>query len=70
MANRNPYHQTIGALTGEAHNPYHSTVEMLDAWHGTPHWFAPTKNNPLGEFDLSKMGSGRSEEHTSELQSH
>ncbi len=27
-------------------------------YHGTPHQFEPTENNPLGEFDHSKMGSG------------
>lgn len=27
-------------------------------WHGTPKTFPPSKNNPLGEFDMSKMGSG------------
>jgi hypothetical protein len=28
------------------------------AWHGTPHTFAPTERNALGEFDLSKMSTG------------
>jgi hypothetical protein len=28
------------------------------AHHGTPHTFAPTEKNPLGEFDHSKIGSG------------
>ena len=27
-------------------------------YHGTPHKFKPTKKNPLGEFDLSKIGTG------------
>ena len=27
-------------------------------YHGTPHRFAPTKRNPLGEFDLRKIGTG------------
>lgn len=27
-------------------------------WHGTPHKFEPTPNNPLGEFDFSKIGTG------------
>lgn len=27
-------------------------------WHGTPHTFGPTRANPLGEFDLSKIGTG------------
>ena len=30
----------------------------LEGWHGTPHEFAPTENNPLGEFDSSKIGTG------------
>lgn len=37
-----------------------SLLGMLGAtaYHGTPHRFAPTERNPLGEFDLSKIGSG------------
>ena len=27
-------------------------------YHGTPHRFPPTPKNPLGEFDLSKIGTG------------
>lgn len=27
-------------------------------YHGSPHKFAPTPNNPLGEFDASKIGTG------------
>jgi hypothetical protein len=27
-------------------------------WHGTPHVFPPTRANPLGEFNLSKIGAG------------
>jgi len=30
----------------------------LDVYHGTPHQFPPTKRNPLGEFDASKIGTG------------
>ena len=30
----------------------------MDVWHGTPHRFPPTKNNPLGEFDPMKIGTG------------
>lgn len=33
-------------------------VLELDVYHGTPHRYAPTENNPLGEFDASKIGSG------------
>ena len=27
-------------------------------YHGTPHRFPPTETNPLGEFDLAKIGTG------------
>ena len=27
-------------------------------YHGTPHRFPPTEKNPLGEFDLAKIGTG------------
>ena len=30
----------------------------MNVYHGTPHRFRPTKNNPLGEFDASKIGTG------------
>lgn len=30
----------------------------LIAYHGTPHLFEPTPTNPLGAFDLAKLGSG------------
>ena len=30
----------------------------IDVYHGTPHRFAPTAKNPLGEFNASKIGSG------------
>lgn len=31
---------------------------LMTAYHGTPHKFLPTAKNPLGEFDLSKIGTG------------
>jgi hypothetical protein len=34
------------------------TISPLDVYHGTPHRFAPTARNPLGEFDASKIGTG------------
>jgi hypothetical protein len=34
------------------------TISPLDVYHGTPHRFAPTERNPLGEFDASKIGTG------------
>tara|TARA_R110000868_G_scaffold312018_1_gene572964 strand:- start:22 stop:1152 length:1131 start_codon:yes stop_codon:yes gene_type:complete len=30
----------------------------LITWHGTPHTLPPTPRNPLGEFDLAKVGTG------------
>jgi hypothetical protein len=33
-------------------------LQPATVWHGSPHKFAPTKNNPLGEFDFSKVGTG------------
>jgi len=38
-----------------------STDQMkreLEAYHGSPHLMQPTANNPLGEFDPTKIGSG------------
>jgi len=32
--------------------------KFLDVWHGSPHRFAPTESNLLGEFDASKIGTG------------
>jgi hypothetical protein len=37
---------------------YDPTRLELDVYHGTPHRYAPTENNPLGEFDASKIGTG------------
>ena len=36
-------------------------IRMADPttiWHGTPHEFKPTRVNPLGEFNLSKINTG------------
>jgi hypothetical protein len=30
----------------------------MTGYHGTPHRFPPTETNPLGEFDLQKIGTG------------
>ena len=35
-------------------NPQNGAI----VWHGSPHKFPPTKNNPLGEFDATKIGAG------------
>ena len=34
------------------------TMRELTVYHGTPHKFEPTPNNPLGEFTASKIGTG------------
>jgi hypothetical protein len=33
-------------------------MSELDVYHGTPHRFDPTEENPLGEFDASRIGTG------------
>lgn len=33
-------------------------MKAMTVFHGSPHKFAPTPNNPLGEFDASKIGTG------------
>jgi hypothetical protein len=36
--------------------------QALKAYHGTPHKFAPTERNPLGEFSPEKIGSGEGQQ--------
>lgn len=33
-------------------------IKKVEAWHGSPHRFAPTSTNPLGQFDPTKIGTG------------
>lgn len=33
-------------------------IMRMVGYHGTPHRFPPTERNPLGEFDLQKIGTG------------
>jgi hypothetical protein len=33
-------------------------IPAITVWHGSPHKFAPTPKNELGEFDASKIGTG------------
>jgi len=33
-------------------------IQPATVWQGSPHRFAPTAKNPLGEFDASKIGTG------------
>jgi len=35
-----------------------NTQAGATVWHGSPHKFAPTPKNPLGEFDAAHIGSG------------
>ena len=34
------------------------TLAGMTAYHGTPHMFEPTAENPLGKFNLEKIGTG------------
>lgn len=36
----------------------HKLLMPIVAYHGSPHRMAPTKKNPLGQFDESKIGTG------------
>ena len=44
----------FGKLIGGLKKP----MSELITYHGTPHRFPPTANNPLGEFDPMKIGTG------------
>jgi hypothetical protein len=35
-----------------------AVLRQLTTYHGTPHRFPATERNPLGEFDLNKIGTG------------
>jgi len=59
----------FGEVVGENINPRNlartlakglakPVMQELKAAHGSPHRFPPTANNPLGEFDASKIGTG------------
>jgi len=56
----------MGQFAGEFVNPLRiaaalrktAPIAELDVYHGTPHRFEPTEENPLGEFDASKIGTG------------
>jgi hypothetical protein len=39
--------------------PTLSDYREMTAYHGTPHTFEPHPENPLGKFDLSKIGTGQ-----------
>ena len=50
----------FAASAGRPANYLPKRIDQTGAivWHGSPHKFAPTPNNPLGEFDFSKIGTG------------
>jgi len=58
--------RAMGQFAGEFVNPLRiaaalrktAPIAELDVYHGTPHRFEPTEENPLGEFDASKIGTG------------
>jgi hypothetical protein len=58
--------RSMGQFAGEFVNPLRiaaalrktAPIAELDVYHGTPHRFEPTEENPLGEFDASKVGTG------------
>jgi len=58
--------RAMGQFAGEFVNPLRiaaalrktAPIAELDVYHGTPHRFDPTEENPLGEFDASKIGTG------------
>ena len=58
--------RAMGQFAGEFVNPLRiaaalrktAPIAELDVYHGTPHRFDPTEENPLGEFDASKVGTG------------
>ena len=42
----------------EQHMIRSGMILPIDVYHGSPHRFAPTAKNPLGEFDPTKIGTG------------
>ena len=58
--------ENIARFAGQNFNPMDianalnkvGKMRELTVYHGTPHTLPPTKNNPLGEFDASKIGTG------------
>jgi len=49
-------------MQGDPNGNTPGSVRNMIVYHGSPHTFAPTKNNPLGEFDHSRMGSGEGQQ--------
>jgi hypothetical protein len=49
---------TKGVMLAKALASKTAPLHAMMVFHGTPHTLPPTKNNPLGEFDASKIGTG------------
>ena len=49
---------TKGVMLAKALASKTAPLHAMMVFHGTPHKFEPTANNPLGEFTASKIGSG------------
>ena len=50
--------EVIGEMVGPMRTRGTPVMQEIDVYHGSPHRFPPTENNPLGEFDASKIGTG------------
>lgn len=56
--------EEIGSLAMPGESPIERNmvspidIAAMTAFHGTPHKFPPVPGNPLGKFDLSKIGTG------------
>ncbi len=48
----------IGMMMGAIKGLPTRIPNPTEVWHGTPHVFDPHPENPLGKFDLSRMGTG------------
>ena len=53
--------KSVAPQAGQAAGNYMNRMGLLspiNTWHGTPHTLPPTPANPLGQFDLAKIGTG------------
>ena len=53
-----PESRTLGNAAMSALGALPLIPSLATVYHGSPHKFSPTENNPLGEFDLSRAFSG------------
>ncbi|MFM7850793.1 MAG: hypothetical protein ACKO96_02495, partial [Flammeovirgaceae bacterium] len=54
-ANRGVAGAALGGAAGSSSNP---NLADITIWHGSGYRFPSTKDNPLGEFDETKIGTG------------